>query len=107
MGCDKIIPWSTGELSSLQDGPVFALETGGTPVENFQFPCPGTVILGNEELGISPAAHRCAEKSAGIVSIPLYGVKGSLNVTAAFAILIYHWCHHVSLSLRPGATDLT
>ena len=36
-------------------------------------------------------ARALAERGAGRVTIPLYGQKGSLNVSAAFAILIYAW----------------
>ena len=95
MGCDQVVPWSTGELDTLDEETVFALETGGTPLDGFEFPERGAVILGNEELGISPEARKRAEEDAGIVSIPLYGKKASLNVTAAFAILMYHWSRQV------------
>jgi len=95
MGCDKIVPWTVGGLEMLSGQPVFALETGGILLEEFDFPEKGAVILGNEELGISPEAHACAEASAGIVSISMYGTKGSLNVNAAFAILIHFWTMRV------------
>lgn len=98
MGCDKLVPWTTGGLNLLDGEKVFALETGGTAIEEFPFPDHGAVIVGNEELGVSPEARRRAADSAGIVSIPLFGVKGSLSVTAAFAILMHHWCNR----LLPG-----
>ena len=92
MGSNEVVPWSIGGLESLNTANIFALETGGAPIESFDFPDEGTVILGNEELGVSPEGLELAGRSAGIVSIPLYGAKGSLNVTAAFAILIHSWC---------------
>lgn len=90
MGCDKIVPWSIGGLDSIEGKTVFALETGGTPLGKFKFPESGVVVLGNEELGVSPETRKRASEDGGIVSIPLHGIKGSLNVTAAFAILAYH-----------------
>lgn len=95
MGSSHIVPWSVGGLDMLDPGTLFALETGGTPIDEFVFPRDGTVILGNEELGISPEAFALARNGAGIVSIPLFGVKGSLNVTAAFAILVHTWCSRI------------
>jgi TrmH family RNA methyltransferase len=35
--------------------------------------------------------RRLAEKNSGIVSIPLLGAKGSLNVSVAFGILMQAW----------------
>jgi len=99
MGSDKVVPWSIGDLETLDQEHVFALETGGTPLEKFCFPEDGAVIVGNEELGVTPQARDLVSKGAGIVSIPLYGVKGSLNVTAAFAILIHSWSSRVLSSL--------
>ena len=92
MGSNSTVPWSVGDLKTLDGTNVFALETGGTPIEEFDFPHEGIVILGNEELGVSPEGLELAEQSTGIVSIPLFGEKASLNVTAAFAILAYFWC---------------
>ncbi len=94
-GCEKIVGWSTaglGELNRLEgtDG-VFALELGGTPLDEFMFPKRGVVLVGSEELGLSPEALELAESGAGRVSIPLAGAKRSLNVASAFAILMQKW----------------
>ena len=70
-------------------------KTGGIPINDFSFPRQGTVIIGSEELGISPEAKSIVEESAGIVTIPTYGAKGSLNVSVAFGILMYYWYHSV------------
>lgn len=71
--------------------PVFALELGGTPVGEFVFPDEGLVLVGGEELGLSPEALAWADASAGRVSLPLYGRKASLNVGVAFGVLAAAW----------------
>ena len=90
MGCTRFLPWEYCPLASLPAGlPVFALETGGTPITSFSFPKQGIVLLGSEELGLSADALKSV--SAGIVSIPMKGVKASLNVAVAFGILMQYW----------------
>ena len=92
MGCDEILPWEVAPLETLEGSPgIFILELGGTPLADFDFPREGTVILGSEELGVSPRAAALAKEGAGRVSIPLLGSKGSLNVSVAFGILIQAW----------------
>ena len=65
--------------------PLIALETDpqAPSVFDFEFPESFTLMLGNEEYGLSEEA--LSQKSA-IVRIPLYGFKNSLNVASAFAI---------------------
>ena len=90
MGCTHFLPWEYCSLESLPaDLPVFALETGGTPITSFSFPKHGIVLLGSEELGLSAEALK--RVSAGIVSIPMKGIKASLNVAVAFGILMQCW----------------
>ena len=90
MGCTRFLPWEYCPLESLPAGlPVFALETGGTPITSFSFPKRGIVLLGSEELGLSAEALKSV--SAGIVSIPMKGIKASLNVAVAFGILMQCW----------------
>lgn len=90
MGCDKILNWERTSLDQLpEDMPVFTLETGGTDISEFVFPKKGIVILGSEELGVSPEAIKRA--SYGCVSIPMKGMKASLNVGVAFGILMQAW----------------
>ena len=55
------------------------------------FPVAGVVLVGSEELGLSPEALRLADEKRGRVSIPLAGAKRSLNVSVAFGILMYAW----------------
>jgi TrmH family RNA methyltransferase len=72
-------------------GGVFALELGGTSIDRFEFPRSGVVLVGSEELGLSPDALRLADRQFGRVSIPLGGAKRSLNVSVAFGILMHAW----------------
>ena len=101
MGAVGLVPWRRAGLECLASsgtatsgtvpsfGPAFALELGGTPIGEFQFPSSGIVVLGSEELGVSPEAlARC---ELGSVSIPMAGAKGSLNASVAFGILLYAW----------------
>ncbi|MDR0877223.1 MAG: TrmH family RNA methyltransferase [Treponema sp.] len=67
-------------------GPFFALETGGVPLAEFPFPRRGIMIVGSEELGVSPQALARSDASLGRVSIPTFGAKGSLNASVAFGI---------------------
>lgn len=91
-GAVDMIPWQRADLSQFEDMEgVFALEVGGTPVEQFRFPDSGIVLVGSEELGLSPEALRLAERKAGRVTIPLAGAKRSLNVAVAFGILNQYW----------------
>ncbi len=86
------IPWREGELDTIPSGtPVFALELGGSDIKTFDFPENGVCIIGSEETGITAEARALAESSAGIVSIPQFGAKGSINVASAAAILLYEW----------------
>lgn len=90
MGCDEVIPYERVALEDLpKDMPIFALETGGTDIRNFDFPKKGIVVIGSEELGVSPDALAMAK--AGTVTIPMTGVKASLNVGVAFGILMERW----------------
>ena len=96
MGSVDYIAWETKPLDELPaDAELFALETGGTPIDEFSFPKRGIVIVGSEELGVSPEALERARKR---VSIPLIGLKASLNVGVAFGILMEAWTR--SLILR-------
>ena len=91
MGCVDVIPWERGDLRAADGDPVFALETGGIPLAEFPFPRRGLLVVGSEELGVSPQALAAADASLGRVSIPCYGAKGSLNVSVAFGIAMQAW----------------
>ena len=91
-GTVNAIDWREGELDSIEaETVVFALETGGTDIRDFQFPESGVCIIGSEETGITKEARERAESSGGIVTIPQFGAKGSINVASAAAILLYKW----------------
>ena len=95
MGCVDMVPWEAAPINVLESllpkTEIFALELGGTPVDTFAFPRQGIMIVGSEELGISPEALCLADKSRGRVSIPLPGFKGSLNVSVACGIVLHWW----------------
>lgn len=95
MGCIETLGWERKSLAELpEDMPVFVLETGGTPIDSFVFPAKGICIIGSEELGVSPQAIDRA--SYGCVSIPMKGLKASLNVGVAFGILMQKWIESLS-----------
>ncbi len=75
------------QLSSLEELPrqLIALETtkNATSVFDFSFPQTFTLLLGNEEYGLSDAALEAADH---FVQIPLPGSKNSLNVASAYAV---------------------
>lgn len=90
MGCVQTMGWQRAALDELpQDKKIFVLETGGTPIEEFEFPKEGICIIGSEELGVSPQA--LAKANCGRVTIPMKGLKASLNVGVAFGILMQKW----------------
>jgi len=96
MGCIDIVPWERRNLFAPEETPqlscpVFALETGGVPIDEFPFPRKGLLIAGSEELGVSPRALAAADASLGRVSIPCLGAKASLNVSVAFGIALQKW----------------
>jgi RNA methyltransferase, TrmH family len=101
MGCVDVIPWERRDFFRAPEGaptanpaealPIFALETGGVPLAEFPFPRRGIMVIGSEELGVSPQALSAADASLGRVSIPCYGAKGSLNVSVAFGIAVQAW----------------
>lgn len=97
MGCIDYLPWEACALDAIPaETPVFALETGGTPLDEFDFPPQGMVIIGSEELGISPEG--LARATYGRVSIPMKGIKASLNVGVAFGILMQAWTAYLPCS---------
>jgi TrmH family RNA methyltransferase len=91
-GAHTSVPFAVSGLEkAAATGRVFALETGGRPLADFPFPASGTVLLGSEELGLSPEALALADGSLGRVSITMAGAKRSLNVAVAFGILMQWW----------------
>ena len=96
MGCTELVPWERVPKEDVFSGGagyqnIFALELGGTGIGDFRFPKEGLAVIGSEELGISPAAKAAAGKGLGLVSIPITGLKGSINVSVAFGIMMQRW----------------
>ncbi|MCX7027550.1 MAG: TrmH family RNA methyltransferase [Spirochaetes bacterium] len=90
MGAVNLIPWRRCALADLSVlGPIVALELGGTTLDDFVFPPRGVLILGSEELGLSDPALGLAGDSR--VSIPMLGLKASINVAVAFGIAAHAW----------------
>lgn len=90
MGAVDLIRWERQPLVWLAgEQGVFAVELGGVPVDEFEFPDQGIAVFGSEELGCSPEILNHAD--AGRITIPLYGAKGSLNVGVACGIVLHAW----------------
>ena len=88
MGATEYLPWEVIESDALPKKPIIALETGGDDINNFEFPKEGIAVIGNEELGIS---SDLLKKADAHVSIQMYGIKASINVSVAFGILMQKW----------------
>ena len=89
MGAGELVFQRRAGLEALEGACVFALELGGTPIDEFEFPERGIVVVGSEELGVSREALGLC--TLGTVSIPMSGAKGSLNVGVAFGVLLFSW----------------
>ncbi len=88
-GCAYRVAWERRELADLPGGiPRIALELGGTPLSRFEFPERGMLLVGSEELGLSPQALASADCK---LSIEMMGAKASLNAGVAFAIAMREW----------------
>jgi RNA methyltransferase, TrmH family len=100
MGATSLVPWRRAGLDGVEGlGEVFALELRGDPIDDFEFPEVGVVVVGSEELGVSPVAlERCGRR----VSIPMLGAKGSLNVGVAFGVF---WLPGAG-TCKPGGSRL-
>ncbi len=85
MGAAELVLCSRNTPLSSLPRPIIALDTSddAIPVSNYLFPSTFTLILGNEEYGISNESLCQADL---ILEIPLLGAKNSLNVACAFAI---------------------
>lgn len=86
MGSSDIVPCF--QEFTLEDlpRPWIVLETSDeAPMyHSYPFPESFTLILGNEEYGVSDAM---IEKADQILQIPMFGAKNSLNVACAFSIV--------------------
>ncbi len=85
LGAAEIVPCFKGiELASLPR-PIIVLDTSdeAIPVSQFIFPKIFTLILGNEEYGVSKESLAQADY---VLEVSMFGAKNSLNVACAFAI---------------------
>lgn len=89
MGTTQTVPWRRVGFPDLEGlGSLVALELGGEPLDSFRFPERGVLVVGSEELGISPELlARCRHR----ISIPMGGSKASLNLGVAFGIAARAW----------------
>ncbi|MGE0197961.1 MAG: TrmH family RNA methyltransferase [Simkaniaceae bacterium] len=96
MGVASHVPCERKELGTLPH-PRIALET----VENapslfaFDFPKSFTLLIGNEEYGLS---QKALEEADHVLQIPLLGSKNSLNVASAFAIVAAQLCNSLRIA---------
>jgi tRNA G18 (ribose-2'-O)-methylase SpoU len=85
MGAAPLVPCERSFLKDLPR-PLIALDTSdeAIPLSDFLFPESFTLILGNEEYGISNEALSISDL---MLEISLVGVKNSINVAVAFGIV--------------------
>lgn len=85
MGAASLVPCFQNVPLTDLPRPLIALDTSDAAiaVSEFEFPESFTLILGNEEYGISNDSLSAVDF---IVEVPLFGAKNSLNIACAFAI---------------------
>lgn len=85
MGTSEIVPCFQKENFEEFPKPFIALDTAsnGIALNDFIFPSTFTLILGNEEYGIS---DEILKKVHYVLEIPMVGCKNSINVACAYAI---------------------
>ena len=59
---------------------------GSTPAWEKEYDFPLAIVFGNEALGVSPEALEAVD---GLVSLPMFGEKCSVNVGNAAAAILY------------------
>lgn len=92
MGSIDYLEWQKIKLEDMPKLPIIVLETGGKDISSFNFPKEGIGVIGNEELGVSAEVLKCADE---VVSIPMYGIKASINVSVAFGIFMQKWTERI------------
>lgn len=85
MGSAEVVPCFQDVPLKDLPRPIIALETSkdAQPVSKYLFPKTFTLILGNEEYGIS---EESLKECDSLIEIPLYGMKNSINVAGAYSI---------------------
>ena len=76
-------------LKDLKDAGVwiFAAEAGGAAYYDTDFDVPAAIVFGSEGDGVS---HLVKERADFTVSIPMYGLVNSLNVSTAASVVLCH-----------------
>ncbi len=95
MGAYPFVTQKTFESFDILRPPFIALETVSSAkcISDFVFPKSFTLLLGNEEYGLS---QKTLQKADHFVRIPLRGYKNSLNVSNAFAVAAGFICSQFS-----------
>ncbi len=100
LGAEESVPWTFAKdaarvITDLkQNGyQIVALEHTNQSVDfrqaDYQFPV--CFIIGHEYLGVQ---NHLVEMADLAVEIPMFGIKQSLNVSVAFAVMVYELLHH-------------
>ena len=80
---------------------VIGLETCSTAIPLNLFKTVDTkniaLVLGSEKTGIDPGILRICDQ---VVSIPMHGIKESLNVSVACGIALYYFANSVRINLK-------
>lgn len=95
MGTSPLVPcFAKATLSELRR-PIIVLDTSdeAIPISEYLFPPSFTLVLGNEEVGVSDQTLSFADQ---LLEIPLLGAKNSINVACAFAIAAAQIRHQFS-----------
>jgi 23S rRNA (guanosine2251-2'-O)-methyltransferase len=68
--------------------PVWACELaeGAVSIRALRFPRPTALVFGHEASGVSPEV---LHEVSGVVEVPLYGRKNSLNVATTFGVVVF------------------
>jgi tRNA G18 (ribose-2'-O)-methylase SpoU len=85
MGASELVPCFQNTPLSELPRPFIVMDTSdeAIPLSDFLFPPTFTLILGNEEYGVSSPLLAEADF---LIEVPMFGAKNSLNVACAFAI---------------------
>ena len=98
LGAEQTVPWEHApstvalvEELKAQDVIILALEAapGSTSLFSYTLPKadkPIALVVGSEPAGVDPAVLAQADTT---LSLPMAGIKGSLNVAVAFGIAVY------------------
>jgi 23S rRNA (guanosine2251-2'-O)-methyltransferase len=111
LGAHQYVPWrryaQTSEALDYLESegiPVWSLETCENAIclSEFEWPERCAVVFGHEVVGVDEAILR---RCQGTLRIPMQGVKNSLNVASAFAIVAYAGLSGKSLALKAGSSS--